>query len=250
MNQHIKLADIRFAGILTRVKQDVAALKEYETEWLDGSEPPPIDVYHELGQDGHDIFWLGDGWHRVTVATVLEKETIAAEVLKGGKREALEHSLKSNWHHGVRRTNADKHRAVELALADDVWKEWSNRQVAKLCGVGEHLVAEVRQKVQVRARAPVSQSVAEKRVGADGRRQAARKSSLTPSNGKASTDVSFDVPAIEAKPAKPGRQKIKPADRKAALKAFGQLVRALDKMLISADVEQQMQDILHAIKGS
>jgi uncharacterized ParB-like nuclease family protein len=143
MSQQIKLTDIRFSGTNARVKLDRAAVAEYRQEFEDGSPFPAIAVYHELAADGHDIYWLGDGWHRITAAAELEHETIAAEVVKGSKRAALEHSLKSNWHHGVKRTVADKRRAVDLVMADDVWKAWSARQIAALCGVSHSFVAEL-----------------------------------------------------------------------------------------------------------
>jgi hypothetical protein len=65
----------------------------------------------------------------------------------------------------LKRTNADKRRSVELALAE--WPNVSDRQIAEICAVGYSLVAEVRQ-----SQLPDSGSSPQPRIGKDGNRQA------------------------------------------------------------------------------
>ncbi len=251
MATQIKLADVRLTGCNARADVNDDAIAEYIERHEGGSPFPSIEVYHELGGEGNDIYWVADGRHRVTAAKRLEHETIPAEILKGGRRESLEHSIKSNHSHGVRRTNADKRLAVELVLADDVWREWSNAKIAQFCCVGDQLVAIVRAENQVRDHEPAQQSVTTKRLGKDGKRQSSKKapsagaSKLAPTGG-----ISFDVPAIEKPKGRPGKQKRDPKVRKEALKVYGQLVRVLDKLGVTPDVESQLKDILQAIKES
>jgi hypothetical protein len=40
----------------------------------------------------------------------------------------------------LRRTNADKRRAVQRLLNDAEWREWPNREIARRCAVDEGLV--------------------------------------------------------------------------------------------------------------
>lgn len=45
---------------------------------------------------------------------------------------------------GNKRNNAEKRRAVLLALQDEEWAEWSSRKLAKLCGVSDKFVGAIR----------------------------------------------------------------------------------------------------------
>jgi hypothetical protein len=44
----------------------------------------------------------------------------------------------------LRRTNYDKRRDVMRLLGDNQWKQWSNREIARRCGVSYELVNNVR----------------------------------------------------------------------------------------------------------
>jgi hypothetical protein len=59
-------------------------------------------------------------------------------------RHAILFSVGANDSHGLRRTNADKRRGVELLLRDEEWSKKSDRWIAEQCGVGHQLVATVR----------------------------------------------------------------------------------------------------------
>ncbi|MCL2000844.1 MAG: hypothetical protein FWG74_05375, partial [Planctomycetes bacterium] len=69
---------------------------------------------------------------------------IPAEVRSGTFRDALLFAAGANAGHGLRRTNADKRRAVEMLLGEPECVGWSNEQIARHCRVGPHLVAEIR----------------------------------------------------------------------------------------------------------
>ena len=52
-----------------------------------------------------------------------------------------------NATHGVRRTNADKRKAVMTLLEDDEWAGWSNVKIADACGVADMTVKRIRDEV-------------------------------------------------------------------------------------------------------
>jgi hypothetical protein len=72
-------------------------------------------------------------------------ETISAEIRRGSREDALWDAAGSNREHdvsGLRRTNADKRRAVRMAL--EARPKVSDNQIAKQVGVGNPLVARIR----------------------------------------------------------------------------------------------------------
>lgn len=112
---------------------------EYAEAMGEGVEFPPIIVFQE-----RDIYWLADGFHRYHGAVGAELQTIAAEVRPGTIRDAILFSCGANATHGLPRTNEDKRRAVLRLLNDPEWSAWSDREIARRCGVGHPLVASLR----------------------------------------------------------------------------------------------------------
>lgn len=124
---------MRAAGV------DPATVAEYAEAMEDGAAFPPITLYF----DG-EAYWPADGFHRIAAARRLGRETIAAVVTEGGRRDAVLHACGANASHGLRRTHADKRRAVEALLRDPEWSRWSDRAIGKQCGVDHKTVARVR----------------------------------------------------------------------------------------------------------
>lgn len=100
---------------------------------------PPVIVYF----DGRD-YWLADGFHRIAAWEKIGRTEIPADVRQGDRRRAILHSVAANSAHGLRRTNADKRRAVMTLLEDDEWGAWSDREIARRCGVSHPFVASIR----------------------------------------------------------------------------------------------------------
>ena len=140
--QSIPLADIADGGAQMRVEMKPNVVRDYAEDMANGAIFPPVLVYH----DGTD-YWLGDGFHRVEAARKLEHETIEAEVLEGDARQAILHGCGSNASHGLRRTQADKRRAVERLVRDNEWSKWSDREIAKAARVDHKTVAAVRREL-------------------------------------------------------------------------------------------------------
>ncbi len=135
----IRLADIQDGGAQMRVEMKPDVVLDYADDMAAGTTFPPVVVYH----DG-TCYWLGDGFHRVEAARKLDRETIEAEVRDGDARQAILHGIGANASHGLRRTQADKRRAVERLLRDQEWSKWSNRKIGEVARVDHKTVAKVR----------------------------------------------------------------------------------------------------------
>ena len=126
-------------GTQPRAGLNSEVVDEYAEAMTSGVEFPTVTVFY----DGTD-YWLTDGFHRLEAAKKIGSLTIRADVRQGTRREAILHSVGVNATHGLRRSNADKRRAVLTLLNDPEWSLWSNREVARRCGVSLDLVNRLR----------------------------------------------------------------------------------------------------------
>jgi hypothetical protein len=119
-------------GTQSRAELNQAVIRNYTQDMLDDVEFDPVEVVH----DG-EFYWLWDGFHRIAAAIEAGFKEFSARVRQGTRRDAVLLSVGANKRHGLQRTNADKRRAVTKLLTDDEWKLWSDRDVAKQCGVSD-----------------------------------------------------------------------------------------------------------------
>jgi hypothetical protein len=126
-------------GTQSRAKIDDGVVAEYAEAIDDGVTFPPIVVYY----DGND-YWLADGFHRYHATGKAGQSEIHADVRRGRQRDAILHSLGANEEHGLRRTTADKHRAVQTLLDDADWSQWTDVAIAKAARVNRKLVNRLR----------------------------------------------------------------------------------------------------------
>lgn len=126
-------------GIQSRVALDRTIVAEYREAFLAGAEFPPVTLFF----DGIDR-WLADGFHRVAGASAAGRTTIRANSTTGSRRDAVLHSVGANSNHGLRRSNADKRKAIQTMLADAEWSRWSDNRIGQACGVSDKTVAAVR----------------------------------------------------------------------------------------------------------
>lgn len=126
-------------GTQSRERIDEAVVAEYAAAIADGAQFPPVKVFF----DGTDTY-LADGFHRYFAHLKANKASIAAEIVNGTLRDAILYSCGANSMHGLRRTNEDKRKAVMLMLEDFEWSEWSDREIARQCGVSHVFVAGLR----------------------------------------------------------------------------------------------------------
>lgn len=136
----IELSKIAFdEGTQARARLDDTTVAAYAELMTEGGTLPPVTVFF----DG-SAYWLADGYHRVFAHRKIGALKIDADVKTGGRRDAVLYAVGANATHGLPRTAADKRKAVATLLADDEWSQWSDREIARRCSVGPHLVAKVR----------------------------------------------------------------------------------------------------------
>lgn len=103
-----------------------------------GDELPPLVVYRSAG----GTQWLSEGFHRAEAYRRKGVDRVPCVVRKGERADALANACGSNSGHGLKRTNADKRRAVELLLKE--FPNWSNPRVAEAAAVSVEFVRKMR----------------------------------------------------------------------------------------------------------
>jgi hypothetical protein len=170
---------------------------------------PPVD----LMSDGAD-YWIGDGWHRYFAYKRAGRPLIPAIIRVGTLRGARLFAAAANKSHGLKRTNADKRRAVEIIFSDEEWRDWSDRRIADHCGVSNQFVSNIRRQLSTVDSCGVSPaqlgessscdrgpgqlstvdscgepSVPRKRVGKDGKSRALAQANSSPAKAPGVVDV-------------------------------------------------------------
>ena len=136
----IDLKKIRIdGGTQPRSEIDYSIVNEYAEAMQEGDTFPPVVVFN----DGAN-YWLADGFHRYHAYVKLGFYEIEAQVKPGTKRDAVLYSVSANHDHGLRRSNADKRKAVLTLLEDEEWSKWSDREIAEKCEVTHPFVSKMR----------------------------------------------------------------------------------------------------------
>jgi len=138
--QTLKLDQIRTdGGTQPRVLIDERVVSDYADLYSTGVDLPPVTVFF----DGAN-YWLADGFHRYWANKQIDCEYVFAHVQQGTQRDAILYSVGANADHGLRRTNADKRKAVLTMLNDEKWSEWPQTQIAKACRVTSEYVSRLK----------------------------------------------------------------------------------------------------------
>jgi hypothetical protein len=138
--------DLEIAPLLAMLKEErsdtgrlsKATAGEYAEAMRAGAVFPPVVVF----VDPKGAHWLADGFHRCAGAELAGLAEVAADVRQGSRKDALLYAASANASHGLRRTNADKRRAVLLVLGN--FPKWSDRKVGEACGVDHKTVSAAR----------------------------------------------------------------------------------------------------------
>lgn len=146
--------------IQSRAAVDFNTVDEYVQMMRDGVIFEPVQGL----QDEYGTIWVWDGYHRGEAAKRLGRG-LSVYVEKGDRLAAEWRALTANQRHGLRRTNTDKQRVIELALKHPNGAGLSDSQIAKHCGVSDKTVARVRRELEATSEIPKSNV----RTGADGR---------------------------------------------------------------------------------
>ena len=92
-------------------------------------------------------FIIADGHHRYLAAKKIGAKKIEVILEPGSVRDAILFSVGANAKHGLRRTLADRRKAVTILLQDEEWTMWSNSKIAEKCCCSVELVARIRQEI-------------------------------------------------------------------------------------------------------
>lgn len=230
MRKLIKIDDIILdAG--TQVRADIHrdVVDDYSDAFKSKAKFPPIDAFHDGGK-----YLLADGFHRVMGASKAGLKQIECEIHQGDRAACIKFALSANAHHGIRRTNADKRHAVEIALKE--FPKLSNVALAEICSVSEFLVRDLR---------PSNLDLIEvdKRVGRDGKE---RKLPPVPTPKK-SPPVPQPPPKPQEKPSTPPlpQPKSKPPIEPDVLDETGHPIPP--KIVPLWNEAQEVQELLTAI---
>ena len=127
-----------------RVKLNHETVTEYAEAMRQGDKFPPV----KLTYDGFN-YWLTDGFHTTEAVYSIGEKYIEAIVSRGSKRDAILESTASNTDHGLKRSNADKRKAVATLLEDEEWRQWSDREISRRCKVSQPFVSRLRSQLTV-----------------------------------------------------------------------------------------------------
>lgn len=116
------------------------AVAEYAAAYLAEEQLPSVEVFDVGGR-----MMLVDGYHRHEAALIAGVSFLRAVCVgKGDMDTAIWHASAVNPSHGVRRSAADKRRAVRATMNCGYGTDMSNRDVAAHCAVSDPFVAKVR----------------------------------------------------------------------------------------------------------
>lgn len=127
-----------------RLGNDRKTIDDYKESMADGDKFPPILVMRATDTYGYYII---DGHHRYEAARALGMAEIDANSSdkRGTKDDALYVATGANVNNGLRMTNADKRRAVRIALT--IHPELSDREIAAHCGATHPTVSKIRKEL-------------------------------------------------------------------------------------------------------
>lgn len=123
----------------SRVEINQDAVDDYAYAMEEGDKFPALTVFF----DGVH-YYLADGYHRYHAAKKAGKASHECEIINGTFREAQLYATGVNAKHGMRRTYADKRKAVMTFLDDFEWSQWSNAEIARRANVSAPFVANLR----------------------------------------------------------------------------------------------------------
>lgn len=168
---HISVDKIRVdGGTQMRAVINEETVKEYTERYLAGERMPALVVFY----DG-STYWLADGFHRHRALVDSATPQALCEIRGGNRRAAVLYACGANASHGLRRTNADKRRAVDAMLRDEEWRGWTDRLIARQCGVSNRFVSDMRAEAVVNGSQLEEPTAPETRTGTDGKNYPAQR---------------------------------------------------------------------------
>jgi hypothetical protein len=131
-------------SVQSRVTLNNDIIDDYRNKYENGVTMPPLRAVHDKKEH-----ILADGFHRFYAlkrAGIGEAEFVVTD---GTVEDAKFISITSNTEHGLPRTNADKRRAVMMALQNECFKEFSDRGIAETLKIDHKTVSKIRREMEV-----------------------------------------------------------------------------------------------------
>ena len=123
----------------SRVEMHQQTVDEYADLMQAGTVFPPLTVFFDSRS-----YILADGFHRLHAARKLKLPAIRVKIRNGNRLAAVLYAAGANRDHGLRRTNADKRKAVASILLEKFWADKSDNWVAEQVGVTQPFVSKIR----------------------------------------------------------------------------------------------------------
>ena len=128
-----------------RVEEDLSAIRDLAQAYNDGETIPPIEVV----QVDTQRYIIVDGHHRYAAAKEAGIESMECRITEGSEYDAFILSLGANANNkALKRTNADKRKAVITALDCKDFNRYSNRKIAEICKVSSTFVDKITKLLQ------------------------------------------------------------------------------------------------------
>lgn len=115
---------------------------------------PPVGVVW----DGK-VFHLFDGYYRTSAYEGNNIPAIEADIYIGNYDDAVILSYGANPAHGLRRSSADKRKAVTNALSNPLLADYTKPELAALCGVSREYVYKIEKQIADQPRLPQTTSL-------------------------------------------------------------------------------------------
>lgn len=167
----------------SRVKMDEGVVEEYRAAMAAQTTFPCIDVVKLTDSEHAGKYVVTDGNHRLAALRSFGKKVkqVPVDCYEGTLADAIDLATAANKSHGLRRTNADKRRAIKMALELDakIGRKRSDREIA------EHLMVH-------------HSSVSDFRAEMNGKPRRKKEASESASDGTGSTTA--DKSAQDASP--------------------------------------------------
>lgn len=153
-------------GTQPRARIDSEVVADYAARIEEGDSFPPVVVFHDGAEN-----WLADGFHRYHARAAMGALDIEVDVRPGTQRDAILFGCGANIHHGLRRSNADKRKAVTTLLTDEEWSKYSDGKIAEICAVSQNFVSEIHRQLK----SDLSSDDSAKKIGRDGKSRGEKK---------------------------------------------------------------------------
>lgn len=145
----IRISDIEIRpDFQVRVTIEADTVDEYASHLDEGGELDPIHIFENEKAGKDDVvklpYYNSDGFHRIEAYKKAQRGKIPAIIHSGEEHEALELAIEKNSHHGHQMTNADKRKAVKMALENPVLRRRSNTALARMCGTSPTFITRMR----------------------------------------------------------------------------------------------------------